>query len=419
MKYLLFGINHKSADVSLLERCFFDHPRREELRLFLQQEVDEVVVLQTCNRLECYIASTLLDWEKIQEMVEFFLKLESEEFERHFYVKQDFACVSHLLLVATSLDSVVVGEAQILGQIRKSYLEASRAGYTGKYLSRLFETAVRVGKRVRAETAIARGAVSVSQAAVELAKKHFPDLQSLNVLVIGAGQTGRLALQHILNERPQRVVLTNRTRANAEKLAELFAVEVLDFAEFRHHLAFFDIIIAAVDSSEYLLSRADFQPLAQKPEVFVADISLPRVIDPQVGGLPFVKLFDIFDLQNVRDKNLEQRLSEKERVQEILHEELENCRNWYETQALVPLISRIEEWKNNMVAQELEKQKQKLAVFTAEQQQLLKRMLHSCMNKSIHLSYCLLKNGFSEGRIDMSSKIVQTVSDILDKENNK
>jgi glutamyl-tRNA reductase len=302
-------------------------------------------------------------------------------------------------------------------------MEAGRAGWTGKYLSRLFETAVRVGKRARTETAIARGAVSVPQAAVELAKVHFSSLKGLNVLIIGAGQTGRLALQHILPENPGRVFLTNRTFANAEKMAELFGVEALPFENFRSCLDKVNIIIAAAYAKDYLLAPGDFTFINNLPmtdgavsgqrELFIADISLPRVVDPAVAESDSVLLFDIFDLQDVRDRNLEQRLSEKEKVELIVAEELTSCRQWYDTQKMVPLISRIDEWKTALLSEELDKRKQKLADFSPEQLQLTKRMISACLNKSIHLSYCLLKNGFSEERTHMSEKMAKIVNDVI------
>ena len=217
----VFGMTHKTASLAILNDFYLDTQKQEQLCHRLRARVDELVILQTCNRWECYASMDHEAEPEILDAVRNYFDVPAERLDQYIFFKRGEECIYHLLEVSASLDSLVLGESQILGQVKCAYVKAREEGWSGKLLNRLFEIAVRGGKRVRAETGISRGAVSISQAAVELGKKIFGDLNTSKVLVIGAGEMGLLACRHLASAGCRNVSLMNRTFSRAQEICNL------------------------------------------------------------------------------------------------------------------------------------------------------------------------------------------------------
>ncbi|MEJ2067144.1 MAG: glutamyl-tRNA reductase, partial [Deltaproteobacteria bacterium] len=342
---ILVGLNHRTAPVELRERIAFPEEGldRSMETLYNLSNLDEGLILSTCNRVEIYAATK--DSEKgVEEIKDFIAQqhhLHVSEFEDTLYVLQGEESVKHLFRVASSLDSMVVGEPQILGQIKGAYRVAHAAKTTGVLLNKLLHKAFSVAKRVRTETSIGNRAVSVSFVAVELAKKIFAHLEGREVLIIGAGEMCELAAQHLVRAGAQKILVTNRTWDRAMELAERFQGEALPFTELPHALLRADIIISSTGSPDVIVKKEEVSTIIrqrkQRPLFFI-DIAVPRDIEPQVNTIDNVYLYDIDDLQEVAEANMKDRQHEARKAEAIVATEVEQFCRWYQSLELVPTI---------------------------------------------------------------------------------
>ncbi|HIC96877.1 MAG TPA: glutamyl-tRNA reductase, partial [Aquificaceae bacterium] len=310
------GTNFKTAPVELREKlaCGKDEMRSILPHLRVSSGVEELCILSTCNRVELYAWAT--HPESVSLVKEIFLKMKDLRWiDKHFFIYRGEKAVFHVFKVASSLDSMVVGEPQIVAQFKESFHLAKELGTTGKILNRLFEKALRASKRVRVETGISRNAVSVSYAAVELAKKIFGELKGAKVLLIGAGEMGELAANYLKRLGCQ-VFITNRTYERALRLAKDLGGNALRFEELGEFLSGMDIVIVSTGSRDYVLTakmvkesmkRRNYEPM------FIIDISVPRNVEPSTGKIDEVFLYDIDDLREVVESNLRDRLREAKR----------------------------------------------------------------------------------------------------------
>ncbi|MCJ8347263.1 glutamyl-tRNA reductase [bacterium] len=388
-------MNHRSGGIDKLDTLFFTDERKSKFVESVEDIYSEVVVIQTCNRLECYLVSAV---DSIEELVHRFIRLfdlSLQEFEEWFYIKKNTDCVKHLLEVVSSLDSVIIGENQILAQVKNAYLDAKELGWTDKYLNRLFELAVKVGKRVRTETTISRGAVSNSQASVELAKKVFGDLFQKRALILGAGEMGRLALKHLVGAGIQKSYLMNRTLSRAQEVAQSIDTYPVSFDQLEECILEVDVVISAVSTSEYIITEKQVASLMKQRKyepLFFIDISMPRTIDPKIVDHPGVYLFDIEDLKSVVNQNLEERVAQKSSIYEIIGEEMDGLSQWKSEQGLIPLIRDIEEWKIALVQKEVDRVINKILNADDDmKEELIKRLGVSIASKCTHLPLKLLK----------------------------
>ena len=331
MSIVLVGVNHKSAPVEVRERlAFTEDACSTGLRTLVDGEVvREGLIVSTCNRVEVLAETASERLNDTIERVNQFLSgtdtLPRSFFEAHLYQHTDDQAIRHLFRVTSSLDSMVVGEPQVLGQVRRAYSIALEAGTAGRILNRLVHHAFRVAKRVRTETGIGANAVSISYMAVELGKKIFNSLEGRTALLIGAGEMAELSARHLLNAGVSRVLLANRTEERAERLATELGGETVNFEGLSDYLAEADIIICSTAADQYVITeqmaREALSKRRNRPSFFI-DISVPRNIDPAVGKIPNVFVFDIDDLESVISSNIREREREAERAELIVESEI-------------------------------------------------------------------------------------------------
>ncbi len=340
------GVNFKTAPVEVRERlaCSPEEARGILPELKTSSGVEELCILSTCNRVEIYTFSS--SEGSVELLLELFLKLKGlEEAKKHVFIRKGEQAVFHVFKVASSLDSMVVGEPQIVAQFKESFRIAREMGTTGKILNRLFEKALRASKRVRVETGVSRNAVSVSYAAVELAKKIFGDLRKAKVLLVGAGEMGELAANYLKRLGCQ-IFITNRTYERALRLSQELGGNALRFEELEELLPTMDIVIVSTGSKSFVLTekmvkeamkRRNYEPM------FIIDISVPRNVDPAVGKIDEVFLYDIDDLKEVVESNLKDRMKEAKRGEIILWDEVKKFMGWMESLRVEPLILKLKE----------------------------------------------------------------------------
>jgi glutamyl-tRNA reductase len=342
---LLVGASHRTAPLDLRERLDFSSRGVERaLRaLIARRATTEVVVVSTCNRAEIYVAcqDPAGAGEEILAFFSDFHGLPADTIRPHLYSHVDYDAARHLFRVSSGLDSLVVGEPQILGQLKDAYSVAASEASAGPLLNRLFHWAFGVGKRVRSETALAEGAVSVSFAAVSLARKIFGQLNGCRVLVVGAGEMGRLTALHLRAQGVAAVVITSRTLAHAQELADAVGGTVASWDQLEQSVLEADIIITGTGSTTPILSKAQIDaamPASRTQPLFVIDIAVPRDVDPRAGEIEQVFLYNIDDLQTIVRENIDRRGAEVGRAEQIVEEEAQKFAVWHRGREAVPTI---------------------------------------------------------------------------------
>lgn len=393
MSIVLVGVNHKTAPVEVRELlAFSDQSCSEGLRLLVDGEiVREGLIVSTCNRVEVITATTKGQLQEGVDRIADFLSqsrsLSRESLTAHLYQHVDDQAVRHLFRVASSLDSMVVGEPQVLGQVRHAYSLALEVGTAGRVLNRLVHHALHVAKRVRAETGIAASAVSISYMAVELGKKIFSSLQGCTVLVIGAGEMAELSVRHLINAGVSRVLVANRTEEAARRLAAEFNGEAVSFDHLAEHLAVADIVICSTGASQYVITpamaRAALERRRNRP-AFLIDISVPRNIDPAIGELANLFVFDIDDLESVITSNIREREREAERAELIVDSEVMQFQQALRALDIGPTLGALRQKLQDIARSEMERQRSRLGTLSPEQEGAIEAMLLATVNKISH-----------------------------------
>lgn len=406
MSIVLVGLNHKTAPVAVRERlAFTDEACAEGLRMLVDGEiVNEGLIVSTCNRVEVVTAtegSRMLEGkERITEFLSKSRCVAHEDFSGHLYSHTDDAAVRHVFRVASSLDSMVLGEPQVLGQVRHAYSLALSAGTAGRVLNRLVHQAFRVAKRVRNETGIAASAVSISYMAVELGRKIFGNLKGRTVLIVGAGEMAELSARHLVSAGVSRVLVTNRTAETARQLASQFGGEAVEFSRLSAHLAEADIVICSTGASEYIITpaiaREALEMRRNRPAFFI-DISVPRNIDPAVGEISNLFIFDIDDLESVIASNIREREREAERAELIVESEVMQFQQALRTLDIGPTLGALRQKLQNIARHELSRQRQRLGELTPEQERAIESLLMSTVNKISHPIIHRLKSSYDAG----------------------
>jgi glutamyl-tRNA reductase len=370
---LLVGASHRTAPVELRERLDFCSRGldRAVAALAARPSADEAVVLSTCNRAEMYIACAdpVSSFDDILAFVSEFQQLPAERIRPHLYSHIDGEVARHLFRVSSGLDSLVVGEPQILGQVKDAYSTASTVQTTGALLNKLFHWAFAVGKRVRSETALAEGAVSVSFAAVNLAKKIFGNLHGRRVLVIGTGEMGKLTATHLKAQGIAALIITSRTHANAEELAEEVGGQAAPWDALQHTLLESDIVITATGAPTPILSKAqiaDSMPSSRTRPLFLIDIAVPRDVEPNAAEIEQVFLYNIDDLQAIVRENLEKRGAEIGRAEQIVEDEVQKFASWQRSRQAIPTVVALRQRFETIRQTELERLDAKLAGLPPE-----------------------------------------------------
>ena len=388
MHLFLLGVSHRTAPVDLRERLdFSSHDVGAAVEaLATRSSAAESVVLSTCNRSEIYVASAAPQQART-EIVQFltdYHQLPAETFSPHLFSFNDADAARHLFRVAAGLDSLVVGEPQILGQVKDAFQAASERRCTGPVLSKLFHWSFNVGKRVRTETALGEGAVSISFAAVALARKIFGRLSGRRVLVVGAGEISTLTAQHLRAHGVGEIVITSRTTAHAETLADSVGGRAMPWDQMESALANADIVVTATGSQRPIITRAQIEAVTgrrRRDPLFIIDVAVPRDVESTVGDIEQVFLYNVDDLQSVVQENLSRRTAEIERAEAIVADEVSKFTTWQRSRGAVPTIVALRERFDTIRRSELQRLDGKLAGLPPETRTLFDQVTRLMVEK--------------------------------------
>jgi len=402
MTLLAFGINHKTAPVDIREKVAF---APEKLSLALQEltqqtPINEAAILSTCNRTELYCD---LEDDNFQALIDWFSRfhdLSADDVKPYIYAHTDIDAVQHILRVASGLDSLVLGEPQILGQIKDAYSKANDAGTLGQQLNRLFQHTFTVAKQVRTDTAIGASAVSVAFAAVSLAKQIFSDLSEHTAMLIGAGETIELVARHLSEQNVSKIIVANRTVERAEVLARQFNAEAIALTDMPERLVDADIIISSTASQLPILGKGAVERALKKRKhrpMFMVDIAVPRDIEPEVSEFNDVYLYTVDDLQGVIEDNLKSRQEAAEQAEEIILLQTEHFMGWLRSLDAVDTIrqyrDQAEQARDDVLAQA-----QRQLASGKDAQEVMNEMARTLTNKLIHTPTSQMKQAAHEGR---------------------
>lgn len=412
---VLLGLNHKTAPIELRECVTFSPDQTAAALVSLKNEpvVSEALLFSTCNRVEVLLVTeqTTEAVETAKRLITHFNQIDLSEFEKVLYLHTGDQAVRHIFRVAASLDSMVVGEPQILGQIKQAYRLATQQRTAGVVLNRLLHRTFFVAKRIRSETGIGGHAVSISYAAIELGRKIFGSLEGKKVLLIGAGEMAELAVAHLIRNRAGDILVANRTFERAVELGRRFRGSPIKFEELLNSLSDVDIVISSTGAPDFVVKREQLKGVLRKRRsrpLFFIDIAVPRDIDPQINRLSNTYVYDIDDLKGVIDENIEDRQREAVKGERIVDEAVVHFRKWYDSLDVVPTIKALRKKLEDIAAVEIKKTL--LADgMSDEGRQAVERMTHALINKILHDPTDVLKrNGCQRGRsayLDITRKL--------------
>lgn len=402
MHLTLVGLSHKTAPVEIREKLTFPANRQEDAlaRLTSSDAVAEAVIVSTCNRTEIY-AVTSAGFDGPDAIIDFmadYHDLDRHELVRYLYISQGEAVIKHLFRVVASLDSMVLGEAQILGQVKEAYDHGFTNGACGRVFNKLFRQSFEVGKRVRTETEIGENAVSISYAAIELAKRVFDSLEGRAVLILGAGKMSELTAKHLCANGVEKVLVANRTYERAVELAEKFDGTAIRYEELFDRMSEADIVISSTAATHYVITKDKIAAATKqrRDPLFLIDIAVPRDIDPACGEVADVFLYDIDDLNGVVSSNLEERMREAERAEVIIAEEMEEFERWLEGMEVVPTVAAIRAKAERIRAEELEKAMKRLGGLSEKEAKTVEMLTTSIVNKMLHGPTARLKQSAND-----------------------
>lgn len=417
MPIAVFGLNHNTAPIEVRERLFVSEETIPRLVRELQESgVDENIVLSTCNRTEFYFSCKNLDsaLDKFHQALSRHFSIEREWLEKYTYLLTDEDTYRHLFLVASGLDSMVVGEPQILGQVKDAYRLATDCNTSGFFLDKVFHKTFNVAKRIRTETKVGYNPVSISAMAIELAKKIFGELKDKKTLVIGAGEMCEIALRYFKKEGVGDIYITNRTFHNAQKLADETTGIPRPFNDLQDLLEKVDMILSSTGSERPLISRelvsVVMKKRKQKPLFFI-DIAVPRDIEPSVNDLENVYLYDIDDLKELSQQHLSDRLAESEKARSIVDEEVKKFSQWLRQLDKNPLISNIYEKVEEIRSRELKKILQKNKNTDDETIKNMDLLTKSIVNKLVHPHVTMIKENGSPAILELMKKLFRLEDD--------
>jgi glutamyl-tRNA reductase len=404
MHIVIVGLSHKTAPVEIRERLAFNPTDMEKplAQMLELPPVAEGLIVSTCNRVELCAASK--EPEAAIAALRCYLaeyhKVDPEDINEHLYAYQGEDAIRHLFRVASSLDSMVLGEPQILGQIKTAYGYAAEFKTAGLILNRFLHKAFSVAKRVRTETAIASNAVSVSFAAVELARKIFDRLEDKAVMIIGAGEMCELAAKHFVANGVSKVLVTNRTFERAEKLATEFNGRAVPFEHFVDHLVEADIVMTSTGAPNFILGQRQMEEVLKRRKnkpMFLIDIAVPRDIDPKINDIDNAYLYDVDDLQSVVQANLKERKKEASKAEAIIEQEIGQFYQWLGNLEVKPTIIALRRKLDEIRKQELEKTFGNIKDLSKKERKSIEAMANAIVNKVLHTPTSVLKQAQSDG----------------------
>jgi glutamyl-tRNA reductase len=393
----LLGLNHRSAPVALREQLAIVEERIPATLAALGKLAREAYVLSTCNRTELYVvadASAMTAVEMLQNFLIHTRGVSHAELQGHVYTHSDEDAVRHLLRVASGLDSMVLGEAQILGQVRDAYEAATAVGSIGPVLGKILPLALETGKLARSQTKISWGAISPSSVAVDLAKRALGDVHARPVLVIGAGEAGQATVRSLREAGVGHIVVVNRSFARAEELARQFGGRAALYEDLNRALEGADIVISSTASGQHIVTTADAHEVmkarAGRPLLCI-DIAVPRDIDPEVGSIPGVHLYNVDDLEAVAAANLKDRRQEVPAVERIVDEGVADYRAWRSVQDVVPTIGELYQRAESIRRAEVERTVRRMPTLSQDERELIDLMTSAIVHRLLHGPVSVLK----------------------------
>ena len=400
-RLLLLGLNHSTAPLEVREKLAFTAEQRIAALTALRRQFDGVegVLLCTCNRVELYAARPVHGRPRHDEMVRFLAEVRGitpELVQPHVYEKSERAVIEHLFAVTSSLDSMVIGETQILGQVRDAYDLARGAGSAGATLNPLFQRAVAIGKQVMSETSIAEGRLSVGSVAVDCAGHIFGHYDDKTVLCIGAGKMASLVLQGFAALRPGRLLVCNRDPARAQALAAKFGGEAVPFETLDQQLVAADVVVSSTGAQHPIITRAQFEPLLKQRRyrpIFLIDIALPRDVEPAVGELENTYLYNLDDLQHVVANTQTRRSGSVDHAKRLVTEQVERYLAWQRAREMGPLIDQLYQRHHKLAHDEVDRIANKLPNLTPFERQHLDELARRIVNKLLHDPVSKLREG--------------------------
>ncbi|MFT8320555.1 MAG: glutamyl-tRNA reductase [Bacillus sp. (in: firmicutes)] len=388
MHIMVVGLNYKTAPVEIRERLTFDSSKIGEAMNQLQNKKSllENVILSTCNRTEIYAVVDQLHTGRyyIKEFLSEWFGMEQNEFVPYLFVYEQEGAINHLFQVACGLNSMIVGETQILGQVRTSFLEAQKISAVGTVFNQLFKQAITLAKRAHTETEIGGNAVSVSYAAVELAKKIFGTIENKNVLILGAGKMGELAIENLYSNGAKNVTVINRTFEKAQGLADRFEGQAKPLNELQCALIDADIVISSTGSNTFVITKTmmqNIEKIRKGMPLFMVDIAVPRDLDPDIAEFESVFLYDIDDLEGIVEANMQERKKEAAKIMLMIEEEIVEFNQWLHLLGIVPVISSLREKALSIQSETMKSMERKLPHLSERDKKVLNKHTKSIINQ--------------------------------------
>lgn len=400
MNLYCLGINHRTAPIEIREKVWFSAEEiKSTLRAFRERYVKECFLISTCNRTELYYVpqQQSVNGDPLWKILSSYNQADKLITQENFYTISSLHAVKHIFSVASGLDSMVLGDVQILNQIKEAFSLAQEVGTVDMLLTRLLQSTLHVGKLARTETEISEGAISISYAAAELASKIYEDISKRAALLIGAGETGKLAAKHLVAKNLGKLLIANRTRTRAETIATELGASVIEFDSLSSQLSGIDIIITSIDSPKYVLTydciQKSMRARGNNP-LFVIDLGVPRNIEPSVNTIDNVFLHNIDALNHIVDSNLARRSAEIPRVQRIILDGLKQFKSWYDSLQLTPTIQQLQDQSEEIRKSEVERYRHR---FNDAEQEEIEILTKRIVNKILHTPIVNLKQGQHDG----------------------
>ncbi len=405
MSLLAFSINHNTAPVEIREKVSFAPEKIDQALNTLRDcpDVNEAAILSTCNRTEIYCEIDNSNKDSVVKWFSQYHQIDEREIEPYVFMHPDQEAVRHVLRVACGLDSMVLGEPQILGQLKDAYSIASKAGTLGIFLNRLFQYSFSVAKRIRTNTAIGGSPVSVAFAAVSLAKQIFSDMTGHTALLIGAGDTIELTARHLNESGIENMIVANRTIERASLLAKEFNAKAIALSEMPEHLAEADIVISSTASQLPILGKGTVERAIKQRKhrpIFMVDIAVPRDIEPEVGAMQDVYLYSVDDLKEIIDEGMKSRQEAAQQAEEIIDTEVQHFMNWLQSLEAVSLVRNYRENAEDICKEMLDKAKRRLANGD-NTEEVMEELANQLTNKLVHQPSVQMKQASYEGRHDL------------------
>ncbi|WP_456278088.1 glutamyl-tRNA reductase [Bacillus sp. AK128] len=419
MHIIVVGVNYKTAPVEIREKLTFNPTELPFAmkKLKAQKSILENIIVSTCNRTEIYAVVDQLHTGRyyIKAFLSEWFEIDKEEFSPFLRIHEDEAAVEHLYKVSAGLQSMVLGETQILGQVRSSFLQAQEEQTVGTVFNHLFKQAITLAKRAHSETEIGANAVSVSYAAVELAKKIFGSLMNKHVVILGAGKMGELAVQNLHGNGVQRVTVLNRTLEKADTLAARFSGVARPMDELEAVLTEADIVISSTGAKEYVITEAMMKKVERKRKgrpIFMVDIAVPRDLDPGLANVESVFLYDIDDLEGIVEANMQERQAEAEKIELMIEQEIVEFNHWLRTLGVVPVISALRQKALSVQEETMQSIERKLPNLTDREKKVLNKHTKSIINQLLRDPILKAKEMAGEPNAEESLKLFMKIFDI-------